>query len=48
MFDSLDEQMARDDKNETTNAERYMKWAVVAVASVVLFGGLYLGTLLLE
>ena len=48
MFDSLDETMARDEKSATTNAERYMKWAVVAVASVVLFGGLYLGTLLLE
>jgi hypothetical protein len=48
MFDSLDEQMARDEKNATTSAERIMKWAVVAVASVVLFGGLYLGTLLLE
>jgi hypothetical protein len=48
MFDSLDDQMKRDLEKESTKSERYMKYAAVAVASVVLFGSLYLGTLLLD
>jgi hypothetical protein len=43
MFDGLDEQMKRDEQAETTNTERYLRWAAVAIASVVLFAGLYLG-----
>lgn len=48
MFDSLDDQMKADAQKESTNTERYMKYALVAVASVLLFGGLYLGTLYLD
>jgi hypothetical protein len=48
MFDSLDDQMKRDAQKETTSAERMMKYAAVAVASVLLFGSLYLGTLWLD
>lgn len=48
MFDSLDEQMKRDDKMEHTNTEKMMRWAVVAVTSVLLFGGLYFGVRLLD
>jgi hypothetical protein len=48
MFDSLDEQMKHDDQETTTPKQRIMKWALVAVTSVVLFAGLYLGVRLLE
>jgi hypothetical protein len=43
MFDSLDEQMARDDAAGSTKKERMIRYAVIAVSSVVLFGGLVLG-----
>jgi hypothetical protein len=43
MFDSLDEQMARDDAQESTKKERMIRYAVIAVSSVVLFVGLVLG-----
>lgn len=48
MFDALDETMKRDEAAETTATERYMKWAAVAIASVLLFGGLYIGVRLIE
>jgi hypothetical protein len=41
MFQSLEEQMKHDDALETTPRERTMKWAAIAVAAVVVFGGLY-------
>ena len=43
MFDSLDDQLKKDEQNSTTPGERYMRYAIVAVASVVLFGGLIFG-----
>jgi hypothetical protein len=43
MFDSLDEQMARDDAQESSKKERIIRYAVIAVSSVVLFVGLVLG-----
>ena len=48
MFDSLEEQMKHDAQAESTPRERLMKWVVVAVSSVVLFGGLYYGVRMLE
>jgi hypothetical protein len=48
MFDSLDDQMKRDDDRESTKTERMIRYAAVAVTSVLLFGSLYLGTLLLD
>jgi hypothetical protein len=41
MFNSLDEQMKHDDAAETTGGQRMVKWALIALASVLLFGGLY-------
>ena len=41
MFDSLDEKMKQDEARQTTPTERMAKFAVVAVAAVVIFGGLY-------
>jgi hypothetical protein len=48
MFDSLADKMKEDDKKEHSTTERMVVWVVVAVASVVLFGGLYMGVRLLE
>jgi lipid-A-disaccharide synthase-like uncharacterized protein len=41
MFDTLDRQMRHDDSLETTSTQRMVKWALIAFASVLLFGGLY-------
>jgi hypothetical protein len=48
MFDSLDEQMKHDDKESSSKKERVLVWITVAVASVVLFGGLYVGVRMLD
>ena len=48
MFDSLADRIREDEHKSVTNTERYLRWAVVAVISVVLFGGLYMGIRLLE
>ena len=43
MFDSLDDQMKADLNKESTPQQRMIRYAAVAVASIVLFGGLILG-----
>ena len=43
MFDSLDDTMKRDEQSATSKSERIIRYAAVAVASILLFGGLYLG-----
>jgi hypothetical protein len=43
MFDSLEDQIKADLKKESTSTERMLRYAAVAVASVLLFGGLFLG-----
>jgi hypothetical protein len=48
MFDGLDEQMKRDEAAEVTPTERYLRWAAVIIASILLFGGLYFGVRLIE
>ena len=48
MFDSLDEQIKHDEALKSTPRERMMKWVVVALASIVLFGGLYFAIRMLE
>ena len=48
MFDNLDDQIANDVATNSTQAARLIRYLVVAVASVVLFGGLFLGVWLLE
>jgi hypothetical protein len=48
MFDSLDEQMKKDDKRMVSNRERMMRWAIVAIGSVVVFGALILGVHLMS
>jgi hypothetical protein len=48
MFDSLDEQMERDHKAETTAKERWTHYALIAVVAVLVFGGLITGLYFLE
>jgi len=48
MFESLDEQIKHDLDAQTTKKQRMLLWLAVAVASVILFGGLYYGVRLLE
>ena len=48
MFDSLADRIRDDDHQAVHPTERYLRWALVAVVSVVLFGGLYIGLRFLE
>ncbi len=48
MFDSLSDRIKRDEQQEVNQTERFVRWAVVAVLSVLLFGGLYFGVRMLE
>lgn len=48
MFESLDEQIKHDLDAQTTKKQRMLLWLVVAVASVILFGGLYFGVRLMD
>lgn len=48
MFESLDEQMKHDEDAVTTPKERMLRHALVALVSVLLFGGLYMSVRLLE
>jgi len=47
MFDNLDEQIANERANYT-RAERTVRYLVVAIISVLVFGGLFWGVWLLE
>jgi hypothetical protein len=48
MFDSLDDQIKRDEERETTRAGRYMRWAAAVVLTMLVLGGLYVGVQMLE
>ena len=48
MFDSLSDQMKHGLAGAETATQRAMKWLAVAVASVVLFSGLYLAVRMVE
>jgi len=48
MFDSLADQMQHDEHEQVSSAERFFRWAAIAVISVVGFAGLYLGIHLLN
>ena len=43
MFDSLDEQIQKDENRVSTSKERMMRYAIYVIAAVVVFGGLILG-----
>jgi len=40
MFDSLDEQIRADEHKAVSNKERVMRWALIVLLSVIVFGGL--------
>lgn len=48
MFESLDDRMKHDDQEVTTPRERLLKWVVVGVISVIVFGGLWMGVQMME
>jgi hypothetical protein len=48
MFETLDDRMKHDAEETTTPKERWLKWALVGLVSVILFSGLYMGVRLLE
>ena len=48
MFDSLAEQMRRDDHLEISSLERTIRWTAVGVLSVVVFGGILVGVQFLQ
>jgi hypothetical protein len=48
MFDSLEDQIQADLKKQSTSTERLLRYAAVAVASVLIFGSLFLGVRYLE
>jgi hypothetical protein len=48
MFETLDDRIKQDEMEVSTPRERLLKWVLVGVVSVMLFGGLYLGVSLME
>jgi hypothetical protein len=48
MFNSLDDEIERDDQATSTPRERWLRNALVVLASIVLFGSLYAGIRFLE
>ena len=40
MFNTLDEQMERDERASTSPRERWLKYGTVAITSLILFGAL--------
>ena len=48
MFDSLDETMKHDEQEVVSNREKILRWVVIGVVSVLVFGGLFFGVSLLE
>ena len=48
MFDSLADRIREDDHQTTSNTERYLRYALVVVIAIALFGGLYFGIKYLE
>ena len=48
MFDSLADRMREDELQSTTRKRRLLQWGAVALISILLFGGLYMGVQYLE
>ncbi len=43
MFDSLADKIREDDQKESNPTERIVRWVIIAVVSVVVFGAIYWG-----
>ena len=48
MFDSLADRIREDEHSTVNNTERLVRWLVVALVTILLFGGLYYGVRMLE
>ena len=48
MFESLDEQIRKDEDRVTSSRQRMLRWALYALAGVVVIGGLIIGSLRLS
>ena len=48
MFDSLADRIKQDEHSSVNNTERMVRWIVVAIVTILLFGGLYYGVRMLE
>lgn len=48
MFESLDEQIKIDEHKTTTNKELLVRWSLIVVLSIFLFGALYFGLRLIN
>ena len=48
MFDSLADRIKEDEHSTVNNTERLVRWIVVALVTILLFGGLYYGVRMLE
>jgi len=48
MFDTLADRIRQDEHAEVSNNERIIRYVVVLVVTVILFGGLYFGVRMLE
>ena len=48
MFDSLSDQMKHDLDEHTPKSQRLIEYLLVAVVSIVIFGGLYMGIRFLQ
>lgn len=43
MFDSLDEQIRKDEDRVSSSGQRMMRYAIYVIAALVVFGGLIFG-----
>lgn len=48
MFESLDETMKHDEKEQNTPRERWMRYIITAVISIAVVGGLLMSIRMLE
>ncbi len=48
MFESYDDIVREDERAQETPKQKLLKWMLVGIVSIVLFGGLYMGVRLLE
>ena len=48
MFDSLDEQIRNDELKALSNRERILRWTLIVLVSVIVFGTVYLGVHFME
>ncbi len=48
MFETLDDHIKRDTEMESTKTERFLRYAVALIATVVVLGGLYFAVRLLD